>query len=225
MGEYDFGSGCTNPETFPVQALAEAAARAVTLVGTAFARYPGDLGHLGLREVMAARESDREGVPVSPDHIALTNGSMQGVTLVAEAFMGGGGGGGAGSGEEEIVVTEELTYSGTIGAYILQWWVHTRAYPLVISGKPFNSVPAWIIVMFELTVLFAAFAALFGMLGLSKLPQFNHPVFSAKQFERCSSDGFFVSIMADDANFDPEKTRAFLEEIDGSNVELLLSED
>ena len=82
MGNYDFGSGCTNPETFPVQELAEAAARAITLVGTALARYPGDLGHLGLREVMAARESEREGVAVSPDHIALTNGSMQGVTLV-----------------------------------------------------------------------------------------------------------------------------------------------
>jgi len=113
MGDYDFGSGCTNPETFPVQELAEAAARAIADVGTAFSRYPGDMGHMGLREVMAARESEREGVTVSPDHIALTNGSMQGVTLVAEAFMGGG----AGSGGEDIVVTEELTYSGTIGAY------------------------------------------------------------------------------------------------------------
>ncbi|MBQ42833.1 MAG: hypothetical protein CME15_10275 [Gemmatimonadetes bacterium] len=115
MGNYDFGSGCTNPETFPVQELAEAAARAIPLVGTALARYPGDLGHLGLREVMAARESEREGVAVSPDHIALTNGSMQGVTLLAEAFMGGGGEGEGGG--ENIVVTEELTYSGTIGAY------------------------------------------------------------------------------------------------------------
>ena len=67
-----------------------------------------------LREVMAAREAEREGVAVSPDHIALTNGSMQGVTLLAEAFMGGGGEGEGGG--ENIVVTEELTYSGTIAA-------------------------------------------------------------------------------------------------------------
>ena len=106
---YDFGGGLTNPETFPVAELAEAAARAIPEVGAGFTNYPGDLGHPGLREVMAARESDREGVEVSPDHIALTNGSMQAVTLVAEAFMGGGG--------EDVVVCEELTYSGTIGAY------------------------------------------------------------------------------------------------------------
>jgi 2-aminoadipate transaminase len=106
---YDFGSGCTNPETFPTTALAEAATRAIAIVGEDFTRYPGDLGHLGLREVMAAREAEREGVPVSPDHIVLTNGSMQGVTLVAEALMTGVG--------EDIVVCEELTYSGTIGAY------------------------------------------------------------------------------------------------------------
>ena len=108
-GVYDFGSGCTNPSTFPTAELAEAAVRAIPGVGEAFTRYPGDQGHLGLREVMAARESDREGVPVSPEDIALMNGSMQGVTLVAEALAGGAG--------ENVVVCEELTYSGTIGAY------------------------------------------------------------------------------------------------------------
>ena len=107
-GIYDFGGGCTNPETFPVKELAEAAARGISGVGEGFTLYPGDLGHPGLREVMAARESDREGVEVSPDHISLMNGSMQAVTLVAEALTGGG---------DNVVVCEELTYSGTIGAY------------------------------------------------------------------------------------------------------------
>jgi 2-aminoadipate transaminase len=107
---YDFGSGCTNPETFPTADLAAAAARAIPAVGEDFTRYPGDLGHEGLRQVMAARESTREGIDVSPEHIALTNGSMQGVTLAAEALM-------VGDGSPEIVVCEELTYSGTIAAY------------------------------------------------------------------------------------------------------------
>ncbi|MBT3341617.1 MAG: PLP-dependent aminotransferase family protein [Gemmatimonadetes bacterium] len=106
---YDFGSGCTNPETFPVEALAKAAAKGILEVGTEFSRYPGDLGHLGMRQILARRESDREGIQVDPDHIALMNGSMQGVTLTAEAFLV--------DGEPNIIVTEELTYSGTIGAY------------------------------------------------------------------------------------------------------------
>lgn len=108
MRVFDFGSGCTNPETFPTEELAQAATRAIPDVGEAFTRYPGDLGHPGLREVMAARESAREGVPVDADHIILTNGSTQGFVLVAEALMEGSG---------DVVVTEELTYSGAIGAY------------------------------------------------------------------------------------------------------------
>jgi 2-aminoadipate transaminase len=108
MHQFEFASGCTNPETFPVEALARAATAAISDVGQAFVRYPGDLGHEGLREVMAQRESDREGIDLSPDCIALTNGSMQAVTLIAEALM---------KGKDDVVVTEELTYSGTIGAY------------------------------------------------------------------------------------------------------------
>ena len=108
MHVYEFGSGCTNPETFPVDGLANAASIAISNVGEAFVRYPGDLGHDGLREVMAKRESDREGVEVLPENLALTNGSMQALTLIAEALM---------KGKDDVVVTEELTYSGTIGAY------------------------------------------------------------------------------------------------------------
>ncbi|MXW80545.1 MAG: PLP-dependent aminotransferase family protein [Gemmatimonadetes bacterium] len=108
MSTYDFGSGRTDPGSFPTEALAEAASIAVRELGAELVRYPGDMGHQGLREVMAMRESKREGIDVSADHIALMNGSMQAVTLVAEALMEGPG---------DVIVTEELTYSGTIGAY------------------------------------------------------------------------------------------------------------
>ncbi len=108
MKTYRFVGGNTAPETFPVEQLIAAAAKGIAEVGTQFIGYPGDLGHQGLREVMAQRESDREGVDVSPDHIALMNGSMQAITLMAETFMKQPG---------DIIVTEELTYMGTIGAY------------------------------------------------------------------------------------------------------------
>jgi len=47
-------------------------------------RYPGAKGHLGLRELMAPRESEREGVSVNPKDMALMNGSMQAVTLAGQ---------------------------------------------------------------------------------------------------------------------------------------------
>jgi len=108
MQLYDFGSGRTDPGSFPTEALAAAASVAVRELGAELVRYPGDMGHQGLRELMAMRESKREGVAVAADHIALMNGSMQAVTLVAEALMEGPG---------DVIVTEELTYSGTIAAY------------------------------------------------------------------------------------------------------------
>ena len=108
MGPYDFSTGTTNPETFPTEALAEAAARAVRSHGVALNTYPDARGHEGLRRLMAEREFDREGVRLDPGRIALTNGSMQAVTLVAEALC---------EGRDDLVVMEEYCYSGTIAAY------------------------------------------------------------------------------------------------------------
>ena len=98
----------TAPEAFPAAEMAEAAGRAILDIGKDFAFYPGDLGHTGLREVLARREADREGVEFDPDEVALTNGSMQAVTLVGRVLVEEQG---------DIVITEETTYSGTLGAY------------------------------------------------------------------------------------------------------------
>lgn len=100
--------GMTAPEAFPAAEMAEAAGRAILDIGKDFAFYPGDLGHPGLREVLARREADREGADFDPDEIALTNGSMQAVTLVGRVLM---------KQPDDIVITEETTYSGTLGAY------------------------------------------------------------------------------------------------------------
>lgn len=108
MTIYDFAVGQTNPETFPTEAFQEAAVRAIRNEHDALNRYPGGKGHAGLRRLMAERESSREGVPVDPECLALTNGSMQAVTLTGQALRQRDG---------DIVITEEFTYSGTIAAY------------------------------------------------------------------------------------------------------------
>lgn len=108
MTVYDFAIGQTNPKTFPTQAFQEAAVRAIEKEHDALNQYPGLRGHEGLRRLMAERESEREGVNVDPACIALTNGSMQAVTLVGQALMNAHG---------DNVITEEFTYTGTISAY------------------------------------------------------------------------------------------------------------
>ncbi|RMG08743.1 MAG: DUF3341 domain-containing protein [Planctomycetota bacterium] len=98
-------------------------------------------------------------------------------------------------------------------------------YPFVTSGKPIFSVPANIPVVFELTVLFSAFAAFFGMWGLNRLPSFWHPVFQSTRFRRATDDRFFISLEAKDPLYHPERARAFAETLGGSHVEALIAEE
>ena len=105
----------------------------------------------------------------------------------------------------------------------LQWWVHASAYPLVISGKPYFSWPAFIPITFELGVLFAAFGAVLGMLALNRLPMHHHPLFQSKVFERVTDDAFFISIESWDPQFDPSATGKLLKSLGARSVELLES--
>ena len=103
-----FATGNTNPETFPAEDFADTARNVMLTMVEALSTYPGQLGHEGLRRLMAQREMDREGVTVDPDHVLITNGSMQSITLSMETLC---------TGSDDIVVMEELSYSGSIVAF------------------------------------------------------------------------------------------------------------
>ena len=105
---------------------------------------------------------------------------------------------------------------GLVGActgYGLQYWVSAIAYPVNVAGRPINSWPAFIIVTFELTVLFGGLSAVAGMLVLNDLPRPHHPVFNVPQFERASQDRFFLCVFAADPKFSAPETRRFLESL------------
>jgi hypothetical protein len=122
--------------------------------------------------------------------------------------------------------------TGTVLGAVLQWFtnaesfdiwalVWVRGYDFLISGKPFASIPAWIPVMFELTILLSALGAVGWMLLLNGLPRLYHPTLKSERFARATNDRFFLVIEARDPKFTRSRTETLLQSLDPLSVEAL----
>ncbi len=100
---------------------------------------------------------------------------------------------------------------GGSSGLLLQTYVSVYDYPLNVGGKPLFSLPSFIPITFECTVLLAAASAFFGMLAMNRLPQPYHSVFNVPEFARATQDRFFLLVPYTDPNYDEAKTRADLQ--------------
>jgi uncharacterized membrane protein len=107
---------------------------------------------------------------------------------------------------------------GGLTGYLMQYFVTVIYFPINIGGRPLHSWPSYIIITFELTILFGCIAALLGMLALCGLPMPYHPTFNVPRFSAATRDRFFLCIEATDPLFDVEKTSGFLETLEAKEV-------
>jgi hypothetical protein len=120
---------------------------------------------------------------------------------------------------DEIPLT--VLIGGIIGGctgYLMQYWMSAVDYPLNIGGKPPHSWPAFIVITFEMTILFAGISAVLGMLAFNGLPMPYHPVFNVPRFAFASKDRFFLIVFSSDKKYNRAETRRFLETLDPRSV-------
>lgn len=113
---------------------------------------------------------------------------------------------------------------GLTGAFAMIYFMMVYDYPLNISGKTLLNIPAWIPVMFELTILLSAFGAVFGMFFLNGLPKLNHPLFNSENFKKATDDGFFVCIESEDPQFDEDKVQKLFQDAGAVQIESIYDE-
>jgi 2-aminoadipate transaminase len=101
-----FAGGLPAPELFPVEAIAEAHAAVLRDAGGKALQYSTTEGFGPLRTWIAEHLNQR-GVPARPDELLITNGSQQGIDLVARVFLDPG----------DVILVDNPTYLAAIQAF------------------------------------------------------------------------------------------------------------
>lgn len=90
---------------------------------------------------------------------------------------------------------------GALSGIGVQWFCNAWDYPLNVGGRSLFSLPAFIPITFEATVLFGSLTAFFAVMIRMGLPRLYHPLFEIPGFERVSIDQFWLFVSASDPKF------------------------
>jgi len=102
---------------------------------------------------------------------------------------------------------------GGLTGYLMQYYIAVWDFPINVGGRPLHSWPSFIVITFEMTILFAAITTVLGLLGLCGLPMPYHPVFNVPRFALASRNRFFLCIESIDPLFDRHATADFLQSL------------
>jgi 2-aminoadipate transaminase len=115
-----FAGGLPNRLFFPVKALQKAAHDVFEEAGDEILQYANSEGYLGLRQFIADRYRQQEGLEIPVDDILITTGSQQGLDLLGKTFLN----------EGNDLIIEEPGYLGAIQAFAMY---RPRFHPVTVS--------------------------------------------------------------------------------------------
>ena len=111
-------------------------------------------------------------------------------------------------------VTFVMAVLGCTSGWLLTWWTSAVSWPLNIGGKPFHSLPAFIPIMFELTILFSALASVATLFYVCGLPRVNPPIIHPD----LTSHKFGIFIPQDDTGYDAAKVEEMFRGLGASEI-------
>jgi Protein of unknown function (DUF3341) len=104
--------------------------------------------------------------------------------------------------------------TGCIFGVWFTWWTSAVSWPLVIGGKPLWSLAAFIPVIFECTILFAALTSVGAMLVINGLPAIDPPTIDLD----LTSHKFAIFVREDEKGYDAAKLEQIFRSLGASDV-------
>ncbi|GJQ42412.1 MAG: DUF3341 domain-containing protein [Ignavibacteriota bacterium] len=120
------------------------------------------------------------------------------------------------------IVTLISGLSGIVVALLMMWWTMSVDYPMIIGGKPYFSLPAFIPITFEVTVILATVSTVVAMFAFFfGLPRNVHALHDTVYMKKVSRDHFGIVIEAIDPKFDEKNTLEFLKNLKPLSTEII----
>ena len=106
---------------------------------------------------------------------------------------------------------------GCFGGLGLQIWVSAISWPINIGGKPFLSIPAFIPITFECTVLIGGLATFAACLFFCKLPNFHTRVLD----KDITNNVFALYVPAKENGFKEDDVKDFLQKSGAYEIKMV----
>lgn len=114
-------------------------------------------------------------------------------------------------------VTFVAGVTGLLAGLALEYWTSVISFPINVGGKPFFSGPAFIPVIFEVTVLFAALLSVGALFAMCRLPKIDPPIIDVD----VTSHKFAIFIPEDDVGYSADKCEQLLKSLGAKEVKRL----
>lgn len=103
---------------------------------------------------------------------------------------------------------------GLVGGLALTYWTSAVNWPINVGGKPFFSLPAFIPIMFELTILFAALSSVVALFVKCGIPKIDPPTIDPD----LTCHKFAIFIPDNDKGYDESKIEQIFKELGANQI-------